>query len=210
MASIATRGDRLPSSGCMPTAPAGSTKGSRAWLAQVGLDPDPPGVKRGLISDFESGQVRSEFGAGWSVTSDGSRGGTSIALLSIVPGGAGDSSWALAVSGDVYPASRGHHPYAGALFAPGSAALTPVDLSSKAGLAFAAKGDGKTYDVLFFTKGMIYASGVYPFRVDSAWQRHWVPFSNLPQLRTGEVTGIWFGSLQPGSIALQLDDIELF
>jgi hypothetical protein len=170
-----------------------------------------------LISDFERGQVDSALGYGWRVTSDASRGGTSAASLSIVAGGASDSRWALAVSGEVHPMPRTPSApprssglYAGVSFVPGPAPQVPVDLSSTSGLAFSIKGDGRAYDVVFFTRGMISSPHVYRFVAEPAWQRHRVRYADYPGLDSHEVTSIWFGAVQPGPVSFQLDDIELF
>src|SRR5262249_12637851 len=110
-------------------------------------DKSPP-AGSDLVSDFDSGAVTASFGAGWQVSTDGLRGGKSTASLKVVEPGAQKSKGALLVEGEVDAGLP--YAWAGAIFFPGEAPMSPANLSSKKEIRFWAKGDGRTYSVLLF------------------------------------------------------------
>jgi len=55
------------------------------------------------VSDFEGGKPTANFGAGWQISTDTLRGGTSTAEFRVVDGGAHQSKGSLLVEGEVAP-----------------------------------------------------------------------------------------------------------
>src|SRR5690606_9654597 len=98
------------------------------------------------LSDFETDDGP-PFGR-WVETLDTIQGGSSSATIARIEGGAEGSTGALRVHGTV--AAGAPYPWAGALFAPGDSAMSPVDLSAVEGFSLRTRGDGKTYRVMLF------------------------------------------------------------
>jgi Complex I intermediate-associated protein 30 (CIA30)/Amidohydrolase family len=169
--------------------------------------PAPVGSESGLVSDFEDGQLSARFGSGWHVTTDGDRGGRSTAEIQVVPEGANGGRGSLLITGRV----AGDIPlaWAGAIFFPGSAPREPANLSAKAGLTFWAKGDGKTYRVIFFAQGMPLPA-IVPFVASSQWRQISVDFSHLPTaIDTHALQGVSFvASPDAGQFAFQIDEVR--
>ncbi|MCA9710573.1 MAG: amidohydrolase family protein, partial [Myxococcales bacterium] len=84
--------------------------------------PPPAGLAAGLVSDFEGGELLSEFGAGWLVSTDAMIGGASTAELRVVDG-------VLQIEGTIDEASL-PRAWAGAMFFPGERPMGPANLSS--------------------------------------------------------------------------------
>ena len=102
----------------------------------------PQGSEAGIVSDFEGGKPSARFGFGWSISTDAMRGGQSKADMQVVSGGAEGSKHALEISGDV---SEGAISWAGAMFFPGTAPMSPANLSGRKAIAFWAKGVGRKF-----------------------------------------------------------------
>ncbi len=165
-------------------------------------------VARGAISDFEDGTLATKFGAGFALSTDAIARGTSTGDLTVVDGGANGSARALRISGTI----AGPLPYAwaGAAFSPGAKTFAPADLSGSKALRFWARGDGKTYRLLFFTS----ESGPTPlgttFVAGPAWSEHVIDLAEIPRLTTGAVRMILFcGGPTPGAFELFVDDVSL-
>jgi imidazolonepropionase-like amidohydrolase len=106
-----------------------------------------PAIGDGMISNFDSGETKPAFGYGWDVSTDSIAGGKSIATIDVVSGGANGTPKSLHVHADTKPGFM--FPWAGAVFIFGSTPMQPVDLSSKSGLSFFAKGDTDIRVMLF-------------------------------------------------------------
>jgi len=106
-----------------------------------------PQIGDGMISSFDSGEPKMAFGAGWFISTDSVMGGTSTATMDVVAGGANGTAKALRIHADTKPG--GMYPWAGAMAMLGTTAMQPVDVSSKGGLSFYAKGDTDIRVMLF-------------------------------------------------------------
>lgn len=161
-----------------------------------------------LISDFESADLTTNFGAAWQPSTDELAGGTSTAELTIVDGGANDSAAALAIEGeltDAVPFSWG-----GTIFMPGATSFAPFDLSSKPMLHFWAKGDERDYRVQLFCANLGQIPVEQSFTVTDAWQ----PFSfDLTTFGGCDTTGVQAIVIStgptPGAFAFQIDEVSL-
>jgi eukaryotic-like serine/threonine-protein kinase len=169
--------------------------GSRAALAHESA---PPAA--GLVSTFDDGTLAAQFGMGWSVSTDGIMGGKSRAALHAARG-------AMAVTGTVEQADS-PIAWAGAMFYPGKAPMAPVDLSARHYIAFSARGDGGTYEVLLFsaTKGDLPA--FRPFEAGARWKTYRFPLADFDAVNPADITGLLFASNRSGKFAFELDDVR--
>jgi len=159
----------------------------------------PSGIDANVLSDFESGPTAA-FGTGWEPTADNIAGGKSTGQVSVVDG-------ALSISGTIDPAI----PYAwfGAMWSPTPVPMQPANLSSKQELRFLAKGDGKTYRVMLFaqSKGMIPL--MQTFVAGSEWSEVTMTWKAFGTDGSDVMAIIFAGGPQPGSFALQVDQVQL-
>jgi hypothetical protein len=106
-----------------------------------------PNIGDGMISNFDSGDTKPAFGFGWDVSTDSIVGGKSTASIDVVAGGANGTPKSLHIHADTKPGFM--FPWAGALLMLGTTPMQAVDLSSKSGLSFFAKGDTDIRVMLF-------------------------------------------------------------
>jgi len=106
-----------------------------------------PAIGDGMISNFDSGDTKPAFGTGWDVSTDSIAGGKSTATMDVVDGGANGTPKSLHIHADTKPGFM--FPWAGAMLMLGSTPMQAVDLSSKSGLSFFAKGDTDIRVMLF-------------------------------------------------------------
>ncbi|MEA2343980.1 MAG: hypothetical protein QOF63_2149 [Thermoanaerobaculia bacterium] len=106
-----------------------------------------PNIGDGMISNFDSGETKPAFGFGWDVSTDSIAGGKSEAAISVVDGGANGTPKSLHIHADTKPGFM--FPWAGAMLLLAATPMQPVDLSSKSGLSFFAKGDTDIRVMLF-------------------------------------------------------------
>jgi imidazolonepropionase-like amidohydrolase len=170
-------------------------------------DPPPAGSESGLVSDFEDGTASSAFGLGWSASTGRILGGREPAVqLSVVDGGAGGSRKALEVSGEI---AAGIFGWAGAIFYPGPAPMTPVNLSGRRTISFRARGDGRTYQVILVTKSTGSMPLMSAFTAASDWTTVNVPLSGFGT-DASDVQALIFAEVAiPGRFAFEVDDIRL-
>ncbi|HLJ86198.1 MAG TPA: CIA30 family protein [Candidatus Angelobacter sp.] len=167
----------------------------------------PAGSESGLISDFDDSKPSANFGFGWQISTDGIMGGKSTAQMRVVEGGAEGTKGALQVEGEVIAGSPAS--WAGAIFFPGSAPMTPVNLSSKKAISFWAKGDGKTFAVMVFAKAHGFQPSIQTIAVNREWSKITLP---LNQFNTdgSDLMGIFFGATaEPGRFTLSIDNVRL-
>jgi imidazolonepropionase-like amidohydrolase len=170
--------------------------------------PLPPGAASGLVSDFENGEIDSSFGAGWSISMDDIAGGKSRAEMSVVRYGAHNSRGSLEIRGTI--ASDLSFAWAGALFSPASEPFAPANLSSKHSIRFWARGDGRRYLVLLYTKSNGYIPLRQAFRTTGEWREFTFPIASFGGSDGHDITGILFSPFaEPGSFLLGLDDVRL-
>jgi hypothetical protein len=160
-----------------------------------------------LVSDFEGGEVRSEFGSGWSPSSDSAFGGRSGATFEIAEGGAIGSKGALLIRGRI--ADRPQPRWAGVRFNPGRSMFEPANLSAKKALTFWAKGDGKTYSVMIFTrKGGFRPSGK-SFAAGKEWKLHRFELKEFDGCDGSDLLGVFLGGgPEVGDFELWIDDLR--
>ena len=167
----------------------------------------PAGSESGLISDFDGGQLSANFGAGWQPSTDSVIGGKSTAQLSVVAGGAEGSKGALEIDGEVVTGAM--ISWAGAIFFPGVAPMSPANLSNKKAISFWAKGDSRAYGVMVYTQTAGYMPARLPFDVSPEWKKITLP---LDKFNTDghDITGIFFGAVpSSGKFQLIIDNVRL-
>jgi imidazolonepropionase-like amidohydrolase len=161
-----------------------------------------------LISDFEQAKISSRYGAGWNISTDAVMNGASSANMTLIKQGANNSSAALEITGEVKTGFS--FPWAGAYYAPGTKESPNVDYSNAKTLAFWAKGDGRTYNVMAFSS----ASGGIPptqtFIAGPQWQEIRLPLNAFDGLELTSVTGFSFNAGAPeGSFRFMIDNVEI-
>ena len=165
-----------------------------------------------LVSDFETGDLSVAFGNPWVATTDEQAGGDSTAAIEVVEGGAGDSGYALAVSGTVGEAFA--LPWGGVMFMPGAAPFAPADLSSRPTLTFAARGDSASGEptplrIQLFCATTGQVPPEWTFEASGEWQEYEVDLGTIGECDPSGVMAIIFSASQPGEYAFQLDDVTL-
>jgi hypothetical protein len=168
----------------------------------------PAGLDAGLISDFEEGTRGSRFGSGWQDSTDAVMGGKSTVELKIVAGGASSSRYCLELSGEVVAGAA--YAWSGTVMFPTGKPFAPADLSGKKAVTFWARGDGQTYEVLFYSQKTGFIPAFRSFTCGSEWQQFTFAFSAFPNMDSTQITAIAFSAgPKPGRFSFQLDNIEL-
>ena len=160
-----------------------------------------------MVSDFEDGKMSARFGAGWQVSTDSLRGGKSKASFKIVENGAQKSKGALLVEGEVDAGLP--YAWAGALFYPGEAPMSPADFSSKKQVSFWAKADGRTYSVMLFAPSKFFAPIIKTFVPGTEWKQFTFKLAQFDGYDAHDLAGLFIGAgLPAGKFALQIDDVS--
>ncbi|MEM9453826.1 MAG: amidohydrolase family protein [Myxococcota bacterium] len=173
-----------------------------AWeqVRQAMDAPAPAGLDAGLVADFEGGELRSEFGAGWQGSTDAMMGGGSTVELSVVEG-------AMKVAGTIDPQML-PIAWSGVTFFPGEQPMTPANLSSKPSLVFRARGDGPM-NVLVFAEQLGMVPAQITVEIGEEWAEHWVNLRALVA-EPYDVSGIFFGGpSRAGAFTVEIDDVRL-
>jgi len=169
------------------------------------VGPWPPAG--GLVSDFEGSKVESAFGSGWMGSTDIYVGGKSKAEFSIVPGGAEKSKGSLRIAGTIE--DRAQPRWAGALFSPGKAPMSPADLSSSKAITFWARGDGKPASIMIFAEARGFAPAIKTFEPGKEWARHRIEIKEFEGSDGKGILGLFFGGgAEVGPFAFQIDDVR--
>ena len=175
----------------------------RASVASLDAPVRLSGVKEGLVSNFDNGSIHTAFGSPWEPF-DGVQ-------LKPVTEGAQGSTGSVLMSGEVKP-DRPAYIWPGIAFMPSGLRRVFVDLSSKSGLRFWAKGDGRAYRVVIVSAGP--AGTSQPERVFKSgpeWQEYRFAFADFPDLDPQRIRSIILGaSRDPGSFKIQLDEISFY
>lgn len=190
-----------------------------AWKASVAKQfedqaktksaPPPVGSESGWISDFEQdGAPQAKFGMGWSISTDKMAGGKSVAKMEIAPGGAEASKRYLLVTGEVIEGFA--FPWSGVLFSPGPAMMAPANLSSKKAIQFWAKGDGRTYQVMLFSRRLGYRPATKSFVAGPEWKQFTLQFASFGGIDGSDIMGIaWTAGPPTGAFTFGLDNIRI-
>lgn len=176
-------------------------------LERAHNEPPPAGLAAGLISDFESGEIRSEFGAGWQKATDEMEGGSSSVELQVVSDGPDGSPNALHIRATI---DEGSLPdaWAGAMFFPGDRAMGPANLLSKPTITFSARGDGPLMVKVFADQNGTTAATT-TVEIGEEWGRYEVDMRTLVA-DPYDITAIFFGApAKAGTWEQWIDDIRL-
>lgn len=174
------------------------------------LPPPPPaGSESGIVSTFDEGKVAANYGS-WTVSTDAMNGGKSTASMKVVEPGADGSKGALQVDGEIIAGAP--FTWAGIMFTPGGSPMEAANLSSKKGISFWAKGDGKTYTLVVLTQARSGQNGMpamTPFLAGPEWKQYTFPFPTF-QTDGGDLTALVFVSAQkPGKFEFEIDQVEI-
>lgn len=165
-------------------------------------------LARGLIADFEDGALAAAFGTEWMPSTDAMIGGSSTVQINVVRGGAGGSAHSLHLSGTVD--GRLPNAWAGIMWSPGAQPMMPLDLSSRAGLRFTARGDGRSYGLMIFAQSRGMTPILHTFTAGESWQEVSVPWSAFG-VDGSDVMAVLFVATPPaGNFSIQVDDVRLF
>lgn len=158
-----------------------------------------------LVSDFEAGDLSVGFGSEWVPTTDEQAGGDSTASIEVVEGGAGDSSYALAVRGTVGEAFA--LPWSGTMFMPGAQPFGPANLSNRPVLNFWARGDAGQYRIQLFCQNTGQVPPEHVFELGDEWQEIEIDLSTVGQCDVSGLMAVIFSAIEPGEFQFQLDDV---
>ena len=161
-----------------------------------------------LVSDFDGDAISANFGS-WQVTTDQMAGGASTAEIGLAPGGAGGSSGALRVAGEVKPGFP--FPWAGVMFFPAAEPMQPVDFSGRSELVFQVRGDGRRYSAMLFSGPSVQGMpATLAFEAGPEWTEVRLALSGFPGGDPSQLRGIAFTAGQPaGTFEFLLDRVEL-
>ncbi len=190
-----------PQSGANAPRPVDAPADAEADAAeQARSAPPPAGLAAGIVSDFESGELGSEFGAGWQLGTDAMNGGASTVELDVVDG-------ALRMRGTI-DAADPSNAWAGAMFFPGDQAMRPANLDSKPTLVFQARGDGPL-TVMAFAERLGTKPAVTRVEIGEEWAEYQVDLRTLAG-EAYDVTAIVFsGPPRAGAFETHVDDVRL-
>ena len=158
------------------------------------------------VSNFESGEVKSEFGSGWTVSTDKMMGGTSSATIKVFDGGAVHTKKSLSIVGVT---QKKPPAFSGVMFSPGLAPMAPIDLSVQKQIRFWTKGDGNPKQLMLFFQKRGFTPSIKTFNTSDIWQEQTFAIADFDGCDGTDVIGIWFGSSQPGEFAFQIDEVSL-
>jgi hypothetical protein len=158
-----------------------------------------------MISNFEAGDTKPAFGAGWDISTDSMMGGASTASMDVVNIGANGTAKALHVHAETKAGSM--YPWAGAMLMLGATPMQAVDLSSKGGLSFFAKGDVDIRVMLFAA-----SAGRIPrmttIHAGAAWTEITLPWSTF-NVDGKDVQAVLFCGSDKGAVDFAIDEVRL-
>jgi imidazolonepropionase-like amidohydrolase len=159
----------------------------------------------GMFSNFDSGAAKVDFGSDWFISTDQMAGGKSTATMTVVDGGAAGTAKALHVVSQI---NEGYaFPWAGPMAFFGSTQMKPVDLSSKKGLTFFAKGD-TDIRVMVFAKKLGRIPAQTTLHAGSDWTELTVLWSDL-KLEGNDVQAVLFSGIAAGKHEFTIDEVRL-
>ncbi|MFQ6037504.1 MAG: amidohydrolase family protein [Candidatus Aminicenantales bacterium] len=168
--------------------------------------PPPPGSESGWISDFESEEIGTFFGSGWTLSTDALMGGKCTAEFRRVEGGANRSQGSMLITGTIW---AGVTPWAGVMFFPAKAPMAPANLSAWKAFSFWAKGEGEAYTVMIFARSFGFSPAILTFVACREWEKFTFPFERFGT-EGHDIWGIFIGGpIKEGPFALQIDDVRL-
>lgn len=157
-----------------------------------------------LIADFEDGDLTTRFGSGWQAASDRFMGGKSDARTTWIAQGAMASKGAMRVSGEI---AEGSSPWAGAMFSPGSAPMSAVDLSGRKAIQLKVRGTpGEYVLVMLHGEGQVAA---VPIEVSDDWRDINVPLTQFAGADLTRVMSFGISNSRVGRFQFDLDDVAI-
>ena len=134
-------------------------------------------------------------------------GGASTAAMAIVTGGANQSRGALEVSGTL--AAGAPFPWAGAMFFPAATPMAPVDLSKFKTIAFWARGDGGTHQVMVFAARLGNIPASQPFTPGPEWREFVLPLASFSNIDGSDLRGVLFSAgSKAGPYRFVIDEVR--
>jgi hypothetical protein len=134
-------------------------------------------------------------------------GGQSKSEFKITPGGAKDTKGSLLITGTID--AKATTRWGGATFYPGTVPMTPVNLSSKKGISFWARGDGKTYSIMIFAHSHGYVPIGRTFVAAEKWKEFHFKIADFEGCDGSDLMGVFFGGgADPGDFSFQIDEMR--
>jgi hypothetical protein len=95
------------------------------------------------------------------------------------------------------------------MFFPGTAPMSPANLSGRKAITFWAKGVGRKFQVMVYSQSGGYIPKVQSFDAGADWTRVTLPFSAF-ETDAHDVTAIFFGAFGgSGKFTLTIDNVVL-
>ena len=162
----------------------------------------PPAPEATLISGIDDGD-RDGFGAGWQVTTDQMRGGSSTASLSARQG-------ALRIEGNVATRDAAFvFARSGVIYFPIPQPMQPVDFPGRELLRFRTRGDARDYLVMLFGSGAAGVPPSVPFTAPADWTE-WRSRWRASRRSAPAIGGLAFVAMAPtDNYTFELDDVEV-
>jgi imidazolonepropionase-like amidohydrolase len=161
----------------------------------------------GVVSGFDDGAPRAEFGSAWQISTDARMGGKSEAAMKVVAPGANGTGGALEVTGVL--AGGAPYPWAGPMFFPGATPMAPVDVSRFKEIVFWARGDGGECQLMVFATRLGTIPATYTFTAGAEWKEFVVPFKALSDLDGTDIRGVLFSAgTRPGPFRFAIDEVR--
>lgn len=181
-------------------------KQQKEWN-ETGEVPGPIGSESGLISNFESGDLITEFGIFFFAISDKFFGGSSQSLIKYSNQCANNSSGSLLISGKVDCSKP--KAWSGAAFFPSAMEFTIANLSGWNAVSFDAKGDTDSIMVMFMLSDQRIPVSKN-FKLTNEWKKFTIPFNELGSESGKNIVGMIFGSNScSGEFSILIDNLKL-
>ena len=178
-----------------------SVEGARALVAEQQAAAGRAVPVPGPISDFDDGALGSRFGMGWAPSTDEIMGGSST--VELIP-----EQGALTVRGEV---RAGATSWAGAMFFPGAAPMSPADVSAGSGIRFKVRGEGPGLTVMLFAENLGQAPAYAGRSLSAEWTTVEIRFTEFQRVDPQGLTAIFIGVAgELGSFSMQIDDVEIY
>lgn len=162
----------------------------------------------GLFADNHgAAEMKSPFGAGWSLSTDSIADGTSkvaVAVSGSAPGG----QPALVLTGVI--TADFVAPWAGISFSPGAQPFQPANLSAANALRFEARGTSGGFAVMGFSTAGGQRPAITPIAVTPTWTEVTVKFADLQGFDpTNAMLLLIAANQKPGAFRLEVADVRL-